>query len=285
MGGIMIWLAAGAAMCCAAMLAWHAQAWFAPALRRYRALYTQDAGVRLSEVFLFIDPAQLWAAAMAFAAMAATLVFSLTGSGILAALFAGVASRAPRMTVDLLRRRRARRFEQQLPMALLMLAAALRAGVALTTALRHVVEQSGAPLAQEFGLMLREQRLGVPWDVALENLQARMPGDSTALVVAAMRIAAQTGGNLAEALDSIAQTLRARLQLQAKLLALTSQGRLQAWIVGALPVLLLAVLDRLEPDVMAVLWHTPMGWGVLAILTVLETAGVLLIRRIVRIEL
>lgn len=285
MGGIMIWLAAGAAMFCAAMLAWHAQAWFAPALRRYRALYTQDAGVRLSEVFLFIDPAQLWAAAMAFAAMSAALVFSLTGSGILAALFAGVASRAPRMTVDLLRRRRARRFEQQLPMALLMLAAALRAGVALTTALRHVVEQSGAPLAQEFGLMLREQRLGVPWDVALENLQARMPGDSTALVVAAMRIAAQTGGNLAEALDSIAQTLRARLQLQAKLHALTSQGRLQAWIVGALPVLLLAVLDRLEPDVMGVLWHTPMGWGVLAILTALETAGVLLIRRIVRIDL
>lgn len=94
-GGIMIWLAAGAAMCCAAMLAWHAQAWFAPALRRYRALYTQDAGVRLSEVFLFIDPAQLWAAAMAFAAMSAALVFSLTGSGILAALFAGVASGLP----------------------------------------------------------------------------------------------------------------------------------------------------------------------------------------------
>ena len=100
-----------------------------------------------------------------------------------------------------------------------------------------------------------------------------------------MRIAAQTGGNLAEALESIAQTLRAQLQLQAKLRALTSQGRLQAWIVGALPLLLLAVLDRLEPEIMRLLWHTPMGWGVLAIIAVLETAGVVLIRRIIRIDL
>jgi tight adherence protein B len=170
-------------------------------------------------------------------------------------------------------------------MALLMLASSLRAGVALTTGLRHVVDQSGAPLAQEFGLMLREQRLGVTWDAALDNLHGRMPADSTSLVVAAMRIAAQTGGNLAEALESIAQTLRARLQLQAKLLALTSQGRLQAWIVGALPLLLLAVLDRLEPEIMGLLWHTPMGWGVLTIVAVLETAGVLLIRRIIRIDI
>jgi len=281
----MIWLAAGGAMVCAVVLMWRAQGWFAPALRRYREVYTQEAGLKLSEVFLFIDPAQLWAGAVACAAVAAALVFSVTGSGVAAALGAALASRVPRALVDALRRRRARRFEQQLPMALLMLAAALRAGVALATGLRHVVEQSGAPLAQEFGLMLREQRMGVPWDTALENLHGRMPADSTSLVVAAMRIAAHTGGNLAEALESIAHTLRARLQLQAKLLALTSQGRLQAWIVGALPLLLLAVLDRLEPEIMGLLWTTPMGWGVLAVVAVLELAGVLMIRRIIRIDI
>ncbi len=281
----MIWLAGVAAMLCTGILVWRAQNWFAPALRRYREVYTQEAGVRLSEVFLFIDPGQLWAAAVGCAVLAAVLALSATGSGLMAALSAALASRLPRWGVDRLRRRRARRFEDQLPMALLMLASALRAGVALTTGLRHVVDQSGAPLAQEFGLMLREQRLGVPWDTALENLQARMPAESTSLVVAAMRIAAKTGGNLAEALESIAQTLRARLQLQAKLRALTSQGRLQAWIVGALPLLLLAVLDRLEPETMALLWHTPMGWGVLVVLAVLETAGVLLIRRIMRIDI
>lgn len=281
----MIWLAAAAAMLCAGLLAWRAQNWFAPALRRYREVYTQDAGVRLSEVFLFIDPGQLWVGAVGCGVAAALAAFAATGNGAIAAMCAFPALRLPRMVVEGLRRRRARRFEAQLPMALLMLASALRAGVAMTTGLRHVVDQSSAPLAQEFGLMLREQRLGVPWDAALDNLQARMPADSTSLVVAAMRIASKTGGNLAEALESIAQTLRSRLQLQAKLRALTSQGRLQAWIVGALPLLLLAVLDRLEPDIMGQLWRTPMGWGVLAIVAVLETAGVLLIRRIMRIDI
>ncbi len=272
-------------MICVLLLAWRVQSWFAPALRRYREVYTQEAGLRLSEVFLFIDPAQLWAGAVACAVLAAMLAFAAMGSGVAAAVAAALALRMPRALVNALRRRRARLFEQQLPMALLMLASALRAGVALASGLRNVVEQSSPPLAQEFGLMLREQRMGVPWDTALENLRRRMPADSTALVVAAMRIAAQTGGNLAEALESIAQTLRARLQLQAKLLALTSQGRLQAWIVGALPLLLLAVLDRLEPEIMGLLWHTPAGWGVLAIVAVLETAGMLLIRRIIRIDI
>ncbi len=78
--------------------------------------------------------------------------------------------------------------------------------------------------------------------------------------------------------------MRARLQWQAKVQALTSQGRMQAWIVGGLPVLLLAVLSRLEPDGMALLWHTRQGWMVLALLATLEIAGILLIRRIVRID-
>src|SRR5690606_18129734 len=90
--------------------------------------------------------------------------------------------------------------------------------------------------------------------------------------------------DLAETLESIARTLRERILLQGKLQTLTAQGRLQAWIVGALPVLLLAALSYLEPDMMAVLWHTPVGWGVLMLLCVLEIAGMVLIRRIVNID-
>ena len=129
-----------------------------------------------------------------------------------------------------------------------------------------------------------EQRLGIPWDEALARLEQRVPSEATALTAAALRIATRSGGNLAEALDRIADTLRARSQLQARLRALTSQGRMQAWIVGALPVLLLAVLYLLEPAIMNLLWRTPAGWGVLALLAALETAGVVLIRRIARID-
>lgn len=177
-------------------------------------------------------------------------------------------------------RRRASMFERQLSVALPMLSSSLRAGAALNTALRHLAENGEAPLSQELGLLLREQRLGIPWDEALARLEQRVPSEATALTAAALRIATRSGGNLAEALDRIADTLRARSQLQARLRALTSQGRMQAWIVGALPVLLLAVLYLLEPAIMNLLWRTPAGWGVLALLAALETAGVVLIRRI-----
>lgn len=257
-------LAAAGAMVCVMLLSWWSQRWLGPGLRRHRDRYTREARGRLDALFLFVDPGRLWAGAVALAILAAATAFMITASGAIA-LLAGVAGwRAPRLLVAALWRRRVRRFEQQLPMALLMLASALRAGVALTPALRQVVDQGGGPLAQEFGLMLREQRLGVPWDEALEHLNTRMPAESTLLVVAAMRIAARTGGNLAEALDSIGHTLLARLHLQDRVRALTSQGRLQAWIMGALPLLLLAVLDWLEPDAMAPLWQTPEGglcWG------------------------
>ncbi|MBO1110629.1 type II secretion system F family protein [Bordetella petrii] len=281
----MIWLAVAMSTACAALLAWRAQAWFGPALQRYRQVYTHEAGITLSEVFLFIDPAQLWLGAMLLAAVAGLAAFAASGSALLGSLAAVLAARLPRHMVGRLRGRRLARFEQQLPGALLALASALRAGVGVSTALRHIVDHSEAPLAQEFGLMLREQRLGVSFDAALGHLSQRVPSEASALVVAAMRVASHTGGNLAETLDGIARTLRDRLQLQGKVRALTAQGRLQAWIVGALPLLLAAVLDRMEPDAMAVLWHTPLGWAVLAVVAGLETAGVLLIRRIVDIDI
>jgi len=281
----MIWLAVAMSTACAAMLAWRVQAWFGPALQRYRQVYTHDAGARLSEVFLFIDPAQLWLAAVMLALAAGLLAFAASGSAMLGGIAAALAARLPRQLVARLQYRRLANFQQQLPGALVALASALRAGVGVSTALRHIVDHSPAPLTQEFGLILREQRLGVSFDTALQNLGTRVPSEATALVVAALRVASHTGGNLAETLDGIARTLRDRLQLQGKVRALTAQGRLQAWIVGALPLLLMAVLDRMEPEAMAVLWHTPAGWVVLAGVAVLETAGVLMIRRIADIDI
>lgn len=281
----MIWLAFCLTALSVAVLAWSAQAWVGPALRRYRQVYTQEAGVKLGELFLFIDPAQLWLASLACAGLAAMLAWATTDSVLAGTAVGALATRLPGWLVEALRRRRALRFERQLPAALMSLAGGLSAGASLAVALKHIVEQSEAPLSQEFGLMLREQRLGVSFAAALDNLHGRVPSEATMLVVAALRVAAQTGGNLAEALERIAETLRQRLVLQGKVRALTAQGRMQAWIVGALPVLLALVLDRLEPQAMSVLWSTPAGWAVSAVVVALEIGGVMMIRRIVNIDI
>jgi tight adherence protein B len=280
----MIWLATLATMACITCLAWLMHGWLGPAVRRYRQTYTEQASVRLGEVFLFIDPSQLWGTAICLASLAAAGAHLASGSPILAAVAALLASRLPGWHIARLRRQRLLRFQQQLPDTLLVLAAALKAGASVATAMRHIVEQAEAPLAQEFGLVLREQRLGVTFDTALTHLNMRVPAEGTALMVAALRISAQTGGNLAEALESIAHTLRAGLQLQARIRALTAQGRMQAWVMAALPLWLTGVLTQLEPQAMAVLWQSRLGWAVLFVVAVLEIAGVILIRRIVRID-
>ncbi|ANN69535.1 type II secretion system F family protein [Bordetella bronchialis] len=281
----MIWLAAVAATCCVMLACWGACGWFAGAWARYRQVYTDEAGARLDEVFLFVDPRQLWGATLACCCAVAAGVYAAAGSGALAALAGLAPIRVPHALIAILRRRRQHRFDTQLPDMLLALGASLRAGASLAGALRQLVDHCQPPLAQEFGLILREQRLGVSFDQALLNLRVRMPTEATGLVVSALRIATQTGGNLAEALERIATMLADRLRLQGRVRALTAQGRLQAWIVGALTPALAGVLTWLDPASMAPLWHTPAGWAVLGIVVALEAAGVIWIRRIVNIDI
>jgi len=111
-----------------------------------------------------------------------------------------------------------------------------------------------------------------------------MPTQTTILVVSAMRIAAETGGGLAETLERTAGTIRSRLQMEGKIRALTAQGKLQAWVVGLLPVALAVVLGKMEPAAMDMLWHTRVGWVVLAVMAVLEAMGIYVIRKIIAID-
>ncbi|HCP76593.1 MAG: pilus assembly protein [Pusillimonas sp.] len=254
------------------------------AYSRYRARFTDQAHVQLSEVFLFLDPVQLWLLTL-FSSVAAGLVaYSLAQSFALALIVAGLALFWPPGLMRWLRQRRQAQFERQLPDLLLSLAGALRAGAGLQSALQTIVTQSPVPIAQELGLVLKEQRVGVSLEHALSGLRQRMPGEGTQLLVSALIIALHTGGNLAETLERIGHTLRARLHLLGRIDALTAQGRMQAWVMAGLPVFLGLVLTALEPDAMQVLWHTPLGWGVLTLVGVLEISGIFLIRKIVRIQ-
>jgi tight adherence protein B len=273
------------AMLCAMSLFLLAYVWFGRAVMRYRSVYTQQASVRLTEVFLFIDPQQLWLFNVVISVVAGAVAQVWSGNPVVALGAGALVSRVPPRLMNRLRTRRLIKFDAQLPDTLLALGSALRAGTSVAGALKHIVDQSEPPLSQEWGLMLREQRLGVSFDTALTHLRERMPSEASGLVVAALRIAAQTGGNLSDALERISETLRARLQLQQRVRTLTAQGRMQAWVVGLLPPFLVFALYQLDPRVMATLWQTHMGWAVSAVVAILEIIGIVLIRRIVAIEI
>ncbi len=267
----------------AGLLSWFLQRWADQAYRRYRHAFKQQALDRMDEFFLFLDPAQLWLANMLFCVAAAAAAYGLAG-GPWAGLAALAALAAPQFLIRRVRSRRRRRFDEQLPDMLMALSGALRAGSGLQSALRAIVALSPSPLGQELSLVLRQQRMGVALETALSSLYHRMPTEGAALFVSALKIAAHSGGGLAEALDGIAATLRARLHLLGRVRALTSQGRLQAWVMAGLPFALAVVLHYVDRDAMRALWETPPGWAVLALVVLLEAAGIVLIMRIVDIQ-
>ena len=268
----------------AALLCWVLIALGSRLLNGYRTRFTEQARFSLHELHLFFDPTLLFLSNLALVAVAAIVIWLLSDLALLGLGGGLLIAPAPRFVFALLRRRRLARIEQQLPDALQVIAGGLRAGVALTLTLQQLVREGRAPIAQEFELLLRDQRLGRSLDEALDKLARRLPLPSVTLVVSAMRIANETGGSLAETLERSAITIRSQLAMEDKIRALTAQGKLQALIVGLMPPALMLVLQHMEPEAMALMWSTTMGWSTLAAIAALEFFGVLLIRRIVRID-
>lgn len=271
-------------MAATSLLVWFAIDIGTETMARYRATFTEKAKFQAQEFFLFIDPHKLFFINLSLMVILTLATWLITQSVLVALTMLVLLLAMPRVVYRVLKRKRLIQFEEQLPDALMMLSGALRAGLGINTAMTQVTAESPAPLGQEFSLMLREQRMGLSLDQALGNLARRVPTPTTALVVSAMKIANETGGGLAETLERTAHTIRSRLQMEGKIRALTSQGKLQAWVVGALPLFLMAVLNAMEPEKMALLWTTRIGWGALIFIAVMEITGIVLIRKIVSID-
>ena len=262
-------------------LAGHAAiAALAGALRRYRARYGLDSTAALTEALPHLGPADVRRLALALALAASAAGASIAGvpGAIAGTIFGGA---APPLLVSTMRARWIRRFDRQLIDALETVASGLQAGLSLQQALEAAASGSGSPLREELGLALREIRMGADPDDALDALAARVPSEELALFVAGTTLARQTGGNLASAYRTIAAALRERFRVEGKLRALTAQGRMQGWIIGALPVGLALVLHRLRPDLVDPMLAHPFGWAIVSAVVLLEAAGFFWIRRIV----
>ena len=266
------------------LLTWFAIDLGTGTMAKYRATFTKRAKFQAQEFFLFIDPRKLFAANLAFMTIGGVVAGVVTGSALIGIVMLAALALMPRLLYKWMRNRRLHKFEAQLPDALMMLSGGMRAGVSLSSAIQQLVSEAQPPVSQEFSLLLREQRLGVTMEQSLNNLNRRIPTQVTTLVVSAMRIASDTGGGLAETLERTAHTIRSRLQMEGKIDALTAQGKLQAWVVGALPIVLMLILNKMEPEAMGMLWHTRMGWATLAVIVFFEFMGIYVIRKIIAID-
>jgi len=190
----------------------------------------------------------------------------------------------PNLILYLLRRRRARLFESQLADGLVMASNALRAGFSLLQALELTAQKAPAPLSQEFGLALKEHRLGADLSEALRRLTERVPSPDTRIFVNSIIILRETGGNLTEIFDTLSETIQERKRVMKKIKSMTAEGEMQAYFLAALPPVLAVILYQLDPDSISLFFTTFGGWLMLFLMALMEVVGLTLMLRIVKVK-
>jgi tight adherence protein B len=209
-----------------------------------------------------------------------------SGQIVLAILSAGVGIFLPRFYVSYKKSQRLRSFENQLADLLGLWVNSLRSGYSTMQSMEAISREAPAPSAQEFRRVVQEVQLGIPQDKALAHLLERMPSEDLDLVVTAVNIQREVGGNLAEILEVISHTIRERIKLKGEISVLTAQGRITGYLISGLPIVLALFLMAINPNYMGNLFKNRLcGWPMLAIGLGLIGIGSAVIQRIVDIEI
>jgi tight adherence protein B len=179
------------------------------------------------------------------------------------------------------RSRRIAAFNAGLPDAIDMMGRALRAGHAMTASISMVAEQSAEPVRSEFGEVFKQQNFGLPLRDAFMQMLDHVPSQDLRVVVTGILVQKETGGNLADILDRTAHTIRERLKIQGEIRTHTAQGRMTGWILCMLPVVMLVVINMLNPGYSKILLDTPIGRMLCYLGVGLLATGGLIIRQII----
>jgi len=219
----------------------------------------------------------------------ATLVGVVLGAALLrnpllALLVGVVAGAGPTVALRTAIKRRAEKLRDQLPEVLTIMASSLRAGHSFMQSLDTTAKEIPKPAATEFQRVVSEIRLGRATDEALEALASRVGSPDFLWAVLAVNIQREVGGNLAEILDNVADTLRERATMRRQVNVLTAEGRLSAWVLALLPMAIATYMFVVNPDYIGLLVTTNLGRIMLGIAFGLLVAGILWMRKIVDID-
>ena len=279
---------------CFGGLAWVIGHSMRDASEQYASVYMTETARELENLFLFIPPQRLMVIARltaigSFAVVALMTTDFNSPGGMIRGLFLGSLAAfgmlmLPRAVVRRLRQKRLLAFNTQLVDALVAMSNALRAGFSIQQAFESIVKEGKKPIGQEFSVFLQQMRIGVRFEDALRNLEERVGSEDLTLMVRAIEIARQAGGNLTETFDRIAETIRERTRIEGRIRALTAMGRLQGIVVGLIPIFLLVVLTLMDPKMMMSFYGSTTGVMLLCLMVLLEAIGFYVIKKIVNIR-
>jgi tight adherence protein B len=168
--------------------------------------------------------------------------------------------------------------------AINLLANGLRSGYSLLQAMDALAREMPPPIADEFRRVVREIGLGLSNERAMNNMLRRIPSDDLDLMITAINVQHEVGGNLAEILEVISHTIRERIRIKGEIRVLTSQQMLSGYVISFLPIGLGFILYAMNPDYMGAMFQEPCGWAMIAVGVISTTIGFIAIRKIVNIE-
>jgi tight adherence protein B len=257
---------------------------FSEGWESYEEKYNLEATRQLDDLFITMPPQQLLWLRFFF-----TFAGVLTGLVLLNNLVIGVAFGimgfvSVPIALNIVKKRRAEKFKEQLVESLITLTNALRSGFSLPKAFNLIAHDMPRPICQEFSILVQELRLGIDTEEGLRNMLTRMPSDDLDLVVTSVAISNSVGGNLAEVFDKIGETIRERRRIEGRIDSLTAQGKMQGLVVALLPIVVGLAINYLAPEIFEPMITTWAGWGIIGLMCCMEGMGYFFIRKICNIE-
>ena len=204
-------------------------------------------------------------------------------------LFIGIAAGvagfyAPGIYLKIQQRRRLNAFNDQLGDAISLLANSLRSGYSLLQSIETVAKELPDPISMEFARIVQEVGLGLSNEQAMNNMLRRIQSDDLDLMITAVNVQHEVGGNLAEILEVIGHTIRERVRIKGEIRVLTAQGMISGYVISLLPIVLGLILYLMNPDYIAAMFQEVCGWIMVGVAAIGIITGFIAIQKIVRIE-
>jgi tight adherence protein B len=249
--------------------------------------YKRKVQLKLTRAHLLLKAEEFISLSLILFIISAILIVLIKGmdSWPLAIIFGIVCWFIPSIVLNQKIKKRVRFLNDQLGDAITLISNSLKAGYSFFQAVDMVAREMNGPIAEEFSLLQKEINLGVTCEKALENLSSRVSSDDLGLLVTAVTIQRQVGGNLAEVLDNISTTIRDRVRIKAEIKTVTAQGRMSGWVISLLPAGIGALIYLINPSQMSLLFTRPLGILILVVSVFMELIGIFFISRIVKIEI
>ena len=240
---------------------------------------------KLIQAALPMRGAEFMVICLGTALVGAVAFLLLSGKMLLGLIGAVVGFGIPLLILKVKIDKRRKAFDDQLGDTIIQISNALRTGYSFMQAIEMVSREMPKPIGEEFARVLKEMNLGVTTEEALNNMAKRVNSDDLDLVITAVLIQRQVGGNLAVVLDSIATTIRERIKIKGHIRTLTAQGKISGIIIGMLPIVMAGVVYMLNPEYIKILFIHPMGKAMLAAGIVSQIIGMFIIRKIINIDI